>query len=79
MRNMKTGKVIKITEHLITRNFWEYYITDEGYDGQIKTALVMGYETELGDVDLLELKPYTLSKTARLNEVAPAIGWEWVD
>jgi hypothetical protein len=79
MKNSKTGQVLTVVEHLITRNFWEYYITNEGYDGQIKTALVMGYETELGDVDLGELANYTLSRTSRLKEVAPAVGWEWVN
>ena len=82
MRKMKKRDskiVINVTEHIILKNFWEYYITDEETDDpKIKFALVMGHETELGDVYLPELQPYIISKTKDLDELAPAEGWEWI-
>jgi hypothetical protein len=82
MRQMqnKYGQ-LNITEHIITKNFWEYYITDEtfGDDGDIVQAVVMGFETEIGDISLAEIKPYIITRTRNLNEVMPADGWQWVD
>ena len=73
---------INVVEHIITKNMWEYYILDdpenvrpEGY----VTALVMGHETEIGDVYLPEIEPYIISRTTQLNEVFPARGWSWVE
>jgi len=80
---------INVVEHIITRNCWgnnrncwELYIIDdpenvrpEGY----VTALVMGHETEIGDVYLPEIEPYIISRTTQLNEVFPARGWSWVE
>lgn len=81
MKKMKSEVgIINVVEHIILRNFWEYYITDEtfGDDGDIVQALVMGYETELGDISLDEIKPYIISRTKNLEEVMPAEGWRWV-
>ncbi len=82
MRTMKNqyGK-LNITEHIITKGFWEYYITDQIFseDGDIVQAVVMGHETEVGDISLSEIKPYIITRTRNLNEVAPAEGWQWVD
>jgi len=79
MINNKTGQKLNIIGHIITRNFWEYYITDDkfGTEGKIYRCLVMGFETELGDVDLEEIKPYTLSMAGVEEEFAPATGWSW--
>ena len=73
---------INVVEHIITKNLWEFYIIDdpenvrpEGY----ATALVMGQETEIGDVYLPEIEPYIISRTTQLNEVFPARGWSWVE
>lgn len=77
---MKNGRsVINVTEHIILKNGWEYYIHDDYKNGSIVSALVMGYETEFGDVCLEELKPYIISRTKRLNEVLPAEGWNWME
>ncbi len=65
MRNVETNTEINVVRHLILKNFWEVYITDEETNSDdIKFALVMGYETELGDVSLEEYK-------------GPATGWTW--
>ena len=73
---------INVVEHIITKNLWEFYIIDdpenvrpEGY----VTALVMGHETEIGDVYLPEIEPYIISRTTQLDQVFPARGWSWVE
>ena len=79
MINNETGQQINVIGHVITRNFWEYYITDDkfGTEGKIHRCLVMGAEIELGDVDLEEIKPYAISVAGVDQEFAPAIGWSW--
>ena len=79
----KDGLVLNVVEHIILKNFWEYYIIEDkpgegSGDPDIVFALVMGHETELGNVSLAELKPYIISRTADLN-IYPAEGYEWVD
>lgn len=77
----KYGTVINVVAHIITKNGWEYYVTDDVQDKKrnIVQCLVMGFETELGDVWLPELAPHKLSYTTNLADVAPAAGWAWVD
>lgn len=80
MKNMisKNGTKLKIRQHIILKNFWEYYITDRyPEDSEIQEAFVMGFENELGDVYLPEIKPYIISKTNDLEDVAPASGFSW--
>lgn len=83
MRKMKkvlsNGEEIEINvvEHVILRNFWEYYITDDHHNSDIVRAFVMGFENELGDISLSEIRPYAISRTKNLKEVAPAQGWKW--
>ena len=80
MRTMETtDKKIKlnIVEHIITRNMWEYYITDKKIDADTRLAYVMGFENELGYVSLDEIRPYILTRTTKLDEVMPAIGYQW--
>jgi len=83
MRKMKkkdSETILTVKEHIIIKNFWEYYITnEETNDPDTKFALVMGFETELGYVYLPEIQPYIVSKTKKLNDVMPAPGWEWLD
>lgn len=76
MVNSETGQTLKITEHMMTRNFWEYYVTDET-DGDIARCLVLGFEDEIGDVYLPEIAPYIITKTKKLSGVMPAPGWNW--
>jgi hypothetical protein len=70
---------INVVEHIILRNFWEYYVTDNRYTKDIVRCLVMGYETELGDVSMGEIKPFIITKTKRLDDVMPASGWQWLE
>lgn len=73
------GEVFTVHQHLITRNFWEYYILDNYKTRDIRFALVMGLETEMGDVSMSEIAPYVITKTSSLADVMPPSGWEWVD
>lgn len=82
MRTMITdyGSELKITEHIILKNHWEYYVIDEDTgDPNIKLCMVMGFETEIGDVYMPEIEPYILTRTTDLEELAPAEGCRWAD
>ena len=78
MRNKEYDTEINVVRHIILKNMWEVYITDEETDTpERRFALVMGYETELGDVWLPEYKGHIVTDTANMGEVMPAPGWEW--
>lgn len=79
-RKMSNGKVtLIVTEHLMTRNFWEYYVLESPTNTKdIKQCLVLGYENEIGDVSMSEIKPFLISKTNKLDNVAPAPNWDWL-
>ena len=70
---------LEIVEHIILKNYWEYYILkdDEYSTEDIKTAVVMGDATELGDVSLAEMEPYIKTRTSNLSELMPAAGYKW--
>ena len=72
-----TGSVLNVDRHYITRNFWEYYLEKPDKNGQA-FGLVMGHETELGYVDLDEIKPHVISSASPdKEEFYPAEGWQW--
>ena len=78
MRNREYDTEINVVRHIILKNMWEVYITDEETDTpERRFALVMGFETELGDVWLPEYKGHIITDTANMDEVMPAPGWEW--
>lgn len=80
MKNQKTGQELQVIKHIILKNFWEYYIIaadTNDTENQVYLCLVLGEETELGDVYLPEIKPYLASITSNLSEVMPAPGWAW--
>lgn len=85
MKHLETGSIIDVKEHIILKNFWEYYVVDETvYDGEnpdtdTVLAYVMGLENELGYVYLPEIKPYIITKTNDLAGVMPAAGYDWLD
>jgi len=79
MKDRSTNTVINVTEFFMTRNMWEYYVTDNKFNEDIVCCLVLGFENELGDVSLAEVGPYKITHTKDLSELAPAPGWEWVD
>ena len=81
MRKMKSkyGTIVNVTHHIMLRNLWEYYVTDDKYTDDIVRCVVMGDETECGDVSLSEISPYIITKTKQLENLAPANGWTWVE
>lgn len=78
-QRMTNGTItITVVAHAITRNFWEYYITDKKVTDEIVECLVYGDFLEYGSVDIGEISPYIVSMTKRLEGLAPAPGWQWV-
>jgi len=64
--------------HIITQNFWEYYLEEPDSNG-IAFGFVMGDFSEWGSVDINELKPYIISETRNLDEVMAPVGYHWED
>ena len=73
----ESGAVLKVEEHIITSNLWEFYIlADEEGDDQtaVRFALVMGDYTELGgQLTVFEL-PGDVASNAPATEPKPAAG-----
>jgi hypothetical protein len=80
---IKDNLKLDVVEHIMLRNMWEYFVlADEAGDkpdSDIKYALVMGFNDEIGTVSLSEIKPHVISRTSRLDEIMPASGYEWAD
>lgn len=70
---------LNIVEHWITKNFWEFYITDQCFNDDLVLAVVMGIETEMGDISRSEVAPYVTIKTTDLHSIMPPVGWKWVE
>ena len=82
MRKMIRGNLkLDVVEHIILRNMWEYFVlADEAGDepdSDIKYALVMGFNDEIGTVSMSEIKPHIMTRTTDLSEIMPADGYEW--
>ena len=54
---------------------------EETFKRDIQYAYVMGDFDEFGNVNLAEIKPYIVGDTVNLrrDEIAPPIGWKWID
>lgn len=76
MINQTTGVKLKVKIYAITRNFWEYYIESIDDDNQA-FGLVCGVENEIGYFDINEIRPYVISSTNDLDDLAPAPDWKW--
>ena len=79
----KDGKPVltsrfKVAQHIILKNFWEYYLGETDKDG-VAFGFVMGFENEWGSVSMDEIKPYVIStaKGAALDEIMPPEGYHW--
>lgn len=73
---------LNVVRHLILKNFWEIYITDEDPvpgNEDIRFAVTYGVETEMGDVSIKEVEKYIISDSPPIRDLAPAPGWEWVN
>ena len=67
---------LEVTRHIMTKNMWEYYL-EEPHENGIAFGVVMGFDTELGYVDMEEIAPYIISSTDNMDELMPASGWNW--
>ena len=83
---MTKGNIeLKVVEHIILRNFWEYYVLERElgdvmtHDPDIVYALVMGDHDEIGTVSMSEIKKYIFSRTTDLSDLEPATGYRWED
>ena len=85
MRKMIKGNLkLKVVEHIILRNMWEYFVLanepdTHAPDPDIVYALVMGFHDEIGTVSLSEIKPHIISRTDQLCDILPASGYQWED
>ncbi|MAH44584.1 hypothetical protein CMI37_02085 [Candidatus Pacearchaeota archaeon] len=78
--NEDSAETFAVSQHIITRNFWEYYLEEADENGHA-FGYVMGIENEWGMVDMAEIKPYIISKTSGtgLNEIMAPAGYYWED
>jgi len=72
---------LNITEFVITKNMWEFYLTDDvdKDNPDIVRAYVLGFENELGDISKSEIMPFAITNTTNLHEVMPPVGFTWDD
>jgi hypothetical protein len=81
MRMVGGSTIYDICGWVMTKNGWEYYFTDSAQNGDIRTAIVCGFETELGDISMSEIEPYIKAKTFNQYDIdclMPALGYEWL-
>jgi len=78
MKHIRTGTVVNVTKFIILKNAWEYFITDDKDSDDIVRAVVKGFETEIGDISLAEIKPFIVAFGTDLKDTIPAPGWEWI-
>jgi len=76
--NEDTTEPFAVAQHIILRNFWEYYLEQVDKDGYA-FGYVMGIENEWGTVDMEEIKPYIISiaRGKELNDIMPPEGYHW--
>ena len=74
------GESFTVHQHIVLRNFWEYYLGETNEDG-VAFGYVMGIESEWGDVYLPEIEPHMVSiaRGKMLNEILPPEGYCWED
>jgi hypothetical protein len=72
------GEPFAVSQHIILKNFWEYYLGETDKDG-VAFGYVMGAENEWGSVYMPEIEPYIISqaKGTALDEVMPPEGYYW--
>ena len=76
------GEPFTVHQHIILKNFWEYYLGETDKDG-VAFGYVMGMENEWGSVYMPEIKPYIVSvarqdgTTDTLNDIMPPEGYYW--
>jgi|TARA_R110002051_G_scaffold277083_1_gene338447 hypothetical protein len=69
-----------VTQHIILRNGWEYYLEAEDSDG-VAFGYVMGFANEWGCVSMDEIKPHiaSIARGDELNYIMAPFGYYWED
>lgn len=78
MTDGKISRPFEVHGWAMLSNGWEYYFLDDKRGEDIRFALVVGDETEMGDVSMKEIEPYVEIRTDDLTDILPPPGWEWV-
>lgn len=73
------GAEYTVLKHIITRNFWEFYILSEADEHGQCLAYVLGAENELGNIHLPEIMPYVILVTEDFTDVLAPSGAVWKD
>ena len=78
--NEDSTEAFAVSQHIITRNFWEYYLEQADEEGYA-FGFVMGIENEWGMVDMAELKPHiaSIARGKELQYVMSPFGYYWED
>ena len=81
-RNIITGdgETFTVHQHIILKNFWEYYLGETDEDG-VAFGYVMGFENEWGSVYLPELKGHIVSiaRGNELDDIMAPFNYYWED
>jgi hypothetical protein len=72
------GEPFTVHQHIILKNYWEYYLGETNGNG-VALGYVMGFENEWGSVYLPEIEPYIITKTTNLEKIMPPAGYRWED
>lgn len=76
------GSEVTVYEHIITQKLWEFFILDNNKDQDVREAIVMGFDTEMGDVSMKEIEPFIITRTV-VNEQEPPLmpppNGKWLD
>jgi hypothetical protein len=78
--NEDSSEAFEVYQHIILKNFWEYYLEEADEHGNA-FGYVMGDYNEWGCVSMQEIKPHIIS-TARGNDletIMPPAGYIWED
>ena len=68
---------LKVAQMHVISNGWEYFLEKPNKDG-VAFGLVCGFEDELGDVYIPEIKPHIVSSAkADMSDALPAPNWTW--
>jgi len=78
--NEDSSEPFTVTQHIILRNGWEYYLEEGDKDGYT-FGYVMGFANEWGSVYLPELKDHiaSIARGKELDYIMPPFGYYWED
>ena len=75
MKKINGNVVIKVTKHLIMKNYHEVFVTDQMEDDK-HVCYVLGKENDFACLSADELEMHKLLELD-LYTIFPATGWEW--